>query len=80
MYKRQDLQRELNKWIRQYVADQENPSSDVRSRRPLRAANIVVQDAEGNPGWYQVSLSVRPHFKYMGANFELSLVGRLDKE
>ena len=77
---RPDLQRELNNWIRQYVADQENPSSDVRSRRPLRAANIVVQDAEGNPGWYQVSLSVRPHFKYMGANFELSLVGRLDKE
>jgi type VI secretion system protein ImpC len=24
-------------------------------------------------------LAVRPHFKYMGANFELSLVGRLDQ-
>ncbi|OLS63973.1 type VI secretion system contractile sheath large subunit [Pseudomonas putida] len=77
---RPDLERELNNWIRQYVADQESPSSDVRSRRPLRAAQIVVSDVEGNPGWYQVSLSVRPHFKYMGANFELSLVGRLDKE
>ncbi|MFD2640565.1 type VI secretion system contractile sheath large subunit [Pseudomonas japonica] len=77
---RPDLERQLNNWIRQYVADQESPSSDVRSRRPLRAANIVVQDVDGNPGWYQVSLSVRPHFKYMGANFELSLVGRLDKE
>ncbi|MFL4875538.1 hypothetical protein ACJ6TU_20995, partial [Escherichia coli] len=22
----------------------------------------------------------RPHFKFMGANFELSLVGRLDRE
>ncbi|AXM98855.1 type VI secretion system contractile sheath large subunit [Pseudomonas plecoglossicida] len=77
---RQDLERELNTWIRQYVADQESPSSDVRSRRPLRAARIEVQDVQGNPGWYQVWLSVRPHFKYMGANFELSLVGRLDKE
>ncbi|MFW3899688.1 type VI secretion system contractile sheath large subunit [Pseudomonas bharatica] len=77
---RPDLERELNNWIRQYVADQESPSSDVRSRRPLRAAQIQVHDVEGNPGWYQVSLSVRPHFKYMGANFELSLVGRLDKE
>lgn len=77
---RPDLERELNNWIRQYVADQESPSSDVRSRRPLRAAKVTVQDVEGNPGWYQVSLSVRPHFKYMGANFELSLVGRLDKE
>ncbi|CAM2806444.1 MULTISPECIES: type VI secretion system contractile sheath large subunit [Vibrio] len=76
---RQDLERELNSWIKQYVADQENPPADVRSRRPLRAAKIEVMDVEGNPGWYQVTLSVRPHFKYMGANFELSLVGRLDQ-
>ncbi|MFJ7886377.1 type VI secretion system contractile sheath large subunit [Pseudomonas sp. NPDC096917] len=77
---RQDLERELNMWLKQYVADQENPSSDVRSRRPLRAAKIQVNDVEGNPGWYQVSLAVRPHFKYMGANFEISLVGRLDMQ
>ncbi|GLT13668.1 type VI secretion system contractile sheath large subunit [Vibrio algivorus] len=76
---RQDLERELNGWIKQYVADQENPPADVRSRRPLRAAKIEVSDVEGNPGWYQVSMSVRPHFKYMGASFELSLVGRLDQ-
>lgn len=76
---RQDLERELNTWLKQFVADQENPPADVRSRRPLRAAKIEVADVDGNPGWYQVSLSVRPHFKYMGANFELSLVGRLDQ-
>lgn len=77
---RQDLERELNGWIKQYVADQENPPADVRSRRPLRAAQIKVLDVEGEPGWYQVSLSVRPHFKYMGASFDLSLVGRLDRD
>ncbi len=76
---RQDLERELNGWIKQYVADQENPPADVRSRRPLRSAKIEVHDVAGNPGWYQVGISVRPHFKYMGANFELSLVGRLDQ-
>ncbi|MFS9605390.1 hypothetical protein Q6241_30145, partial [Klebsiella pneumoniae] len=46
---RQDLERELNTWLKQYIADQENPSSDVRSRRPLRAAQIVVQDVAGDP-------------------------------
>ncbi|MCB5205262.1 type VI secretion system contractile sheath large subunit [Neorhizobium sp. T786] len=76
---REDLERELNVWLKQYVADQENPPSEVRSRRPLRAATIEVSDVEGDPGWYQVALKVRPHFKYMGANFELSLVGKLDK-
>jgi len=39
-----------------------------------------VSDVEGDPGWYRVSLKVRPHFKYMGASFTLSLVGKLDKE
>jgi type VI secretion system protein ImpC len=41
---------------------------------------VAVEDVEGDPGWYRVSLSVRPHFKYMGAYFTLSLVGKLDKE
>ena len=75
-----DLQRELNEWIRQYVADQESPSPSVRSRRPLRQAQVTVEDVEGEPGWYRVGLKVRPHFKYMGAFFTLSLVGKLDKE
>lgn len=74
------LERELNTWIRQYVADQENPPAEVRSHRPLRQAKIEVLDVDGEPGWYQVAISVRPHFKYMGASFDLSLVGRLDKE
>ena len=77
---RTDLELELNRWIRQYVADQDNPSAEVRGRRPLRAASIGVEDVAGQPGWYRVSLSVRPHFKYMGADFTLSLVGKLDRE
>ena len=77
---RTDLELELNKWIRQFVADQENPSAEIRGRRPLRAAQVIVSDVEGEPGWYRVSLNVRPHFKYMGADFTLSLVGKLDKE
>jgi len=77
---RADLQRELNKWISQYIADMEDPAPAVRSQRPLRAAEITVEDVEGQPGWYRCNLKVRPHFKYMGASFTLSLVGKLDKE
>jgi type VI secretion system protein ImpC len=77
---RVDLERELNDWIRQYVAGTDTPMPGVRSRRPLREAQIQVEDVEGEPGWYRVTLKVRPHFKYMGAFFTLSLVGKLDKE
>ncbi|MDH5217539.1 MAG: type VI secretion system contractile sheath large subunit [Gammaproteobacteria bacterium] len=75
-----DLDRELNGWIRQYISDQENPSPAVRSRRPLRKANIEVSEVAGDPGWYRVNLEVVPHFKYMGASFTLSLKGKLDKD
>jgi len=76
---RSDLERELNTWLRQYIANQDNPPAEVRSRRPFKEARVVVEDVAGEPGWYRVQLFVRPHFKYMGADFQLSLVGKLDK-
>jgi len=75
-----DMETELNNWIRQYIADQDSVSPGVRSRRPLRKAQITVSDVEGDPGWYRVNLTVQPHFKYMGASFTLSLAGKLDKK
>src|SRR3954468_11938885 len=77
---RADLEKELNDWIGQYVADQDVVSAAIRGRRPLRKARIIVTEVEGNAGWYKVDMQVRPHFKYMGAFFTLSLVGKLDKE
>jgi type VI secretion system protein ImpC len=77
---RLDLENELNKWIGQYVADMDNVSPAIRGKRPLRKAQITVEDVPGNAGWYKVDMKVRPHFKYMGAFFTLSLVGKLDKE
>lgn len=76
---RNDLDRELNTWIRQFVADQDNPSATVRSKRPLREAKITVEEVAGEAGWYKVEMHVRPHMKYMGSSFELSLTGKLDK-
>ena len=77
---RTDLERELNKWISQYVTEMDDPDPVTRSKRPLRMAKINVSDVAGEPGWYSVNILARPHFKYMGASFTLSLVGKLDKE
>lgn len=77
---RNDLDRELNKWISQYVTEMDDPDPVTRSKRPLRMAKVTVNDVPGEPGWYSVGILARPHFKYMGASFTLSLVGKLDKE
>lgn len=76
---RTELETELNKWIRQYVADQDNPSAATRSQRPLRKASITVSEIETEAGWYEVSLNVTPHFKFMGASFTLSLTSILER-
>lgn len=77
---RSDLERELNAWLAQYITAMDNPDPETRSKRPLREAMITVSDVEGDPGWYSVGIQARPHFKYMGASFTLSLVGKLDKQ
>jgi type VI secretion system protein ImpC len=74
------LKRELNDWINQYVSDMDNPAPEVRNVRPLRKAEITVEDVPGEAGWFKVGMKVQPHFKYMGASFTLSLVGKLDKK
>lgn len=76
---RADLERDLNTWIGQYVLDMDAATPGAYAKRPLRKAEITVSDVEGEPGWYKVGMKVVPHFKYEGAFFELSLVGKLDK-
>lgn len=76
----EDLEKELNLWISQYIADQDNAPAEVRSRRPLRNAKIDVHSIEGEPGWYGVKINIRPHFKYMGSDITLSLTGRIEND
>jgi len=77
---RNTLESELNDWINQYVSEMDDPSPEVRNMRPLRSAEITVEEVAGEAGWYKVGMKVKPHFKYMGASFTLSLVGKLDKK
>ena len=76
---RADLEAQLNDWLSQYVINMEFVDQETRSRSPFREASISVEDVPGTAGWYRVGIKVRPHFKYMGADFTLSLVGKLDK-
>ena len=77
---RTKMQDELQKWISQYVNETENPQPSTVGRRPLKVAKIEVEDIDGEPGWYKVDLKIVPHIKYQGANFTLSLVGKMESE
>jgi type VI secretion system protein ImpC len=75
---REDMQRWLNEWIMNYVdADPANSSQETKARRPLAAAEVVVEDIEGVPGYYQAKFFLRPHFQLEGLTVSLRLVARL---
>jgi type VI secretion system protein ImpC len=77
---RQVMETELGKWLNQYVSEMDNPDPITRSRRPLRNAELSITEPPNNPSWFIVTIKARPHFKFMGANFTLSLTGKLDRE
>lgn len=76
---RSQIDQSLNRWLKQFVSDMDNPAPSVRARRPLRDARISVRDMEGKSGWFLSTISITPHFKYMGQSFTLTERGRLEK-
>ena len=76
---RMQIEKELNRWLSNYVSDMDNPSQSVKSKRPLRKANVDVKSQKDNENWYLMNLTVMPHLSYIGADFSLSLMGRLRK-
>ncbi|MBN3752371.1 type VI secretion system contractile sheath large subunit [Paraburkholderia sp. Tr-20389] len=75
---REEMQSWLNGWVMHYVdADPTNSSQETKASRPLAAAEVVVEDVEGNPGYYQAKFFLRPHFQLEGLTVSLRLVTRL---
>ncbi|MBW7984864.1 type VI secretion system contractile sheath large subunit [Enterobacillus tribolii] len=75
---REDMQRWLNDWVMNYVdGDPANSSQEIKARRPLAAAEVVVEDVEGNPGYYQAKFFLRPHFQLEGLTVSLRMVAKL---
>ena len=75
---RSDMERWLNKWIMNYVdGDPANSSEETKSRKPLAAAEVVVEEVEGNPGYYTSKFFLRPHYQLEGLTVSLRLVSKL---
>jgi type VI secretion system protein ImpC len=74
----EDMQRWLQKWIMQYVdGDPAHSSEATKARKPLAAAEVVVEPVEGNPGYYTSKFFLRPHYQLEGLTVSLRLVARL---
>jgi type VI secretion system protein ImpC len=73
-----DMQRWLQNWILQYVdGDPAHSTEESNARRPLAAAEVVIEEVEGNPGYYTSKFFLRPHYQLEGLTVSLRLVSKL---
>jgi len=75
---RDEMKRYLQDWITQYVDGDPSASSEqTKARKPLAAAEVVVQDDPENPGYYHSTFYLRPHYQLEGLSVSLRLVSKL---
>lgn len=75
---REDMERWLNDWIRNYVdGNPAHSSESTKAQKPLTAAEVVVEEVEGNPGYYTSKFFLRPHYQLEGLTVSLRLVSKL---
>lgn len=75
---RDDMQKWLQKWIMQYVdGDPAHSSETTKAKKPLAAAEVTVEEVEGNPGYYTSNFYLRPHYQLEGLTVSLRLVSKL---
>jgi type VI secretion system protein ImpC len=75
---RGDMESWLNSWISQYVlSNPESAGEETKARYPLAAAEVVVEEVEGNPGYYTSKFYLRPHYQLEGLTVSLRLVSKL---
>lgn len=75
---RDDMQTWLQNWIMNYVdGDPAHSSESTKARKPLAAAEVVVEEVEGNPGYYTSKFFLRPHYQLEGLTVSLRLVSKL---
>jgi type VI secretion system protein ImpC len=75
---RRDMEDWLNTWIRNYVdGSPQSSSQEVKAMKPLAAAEVTVQEVEGNPGYYTSQFFLRPHYQLEGLTVSLRLVSKL---
>jgi type VI secretion system protein ImpC len=74
---RGETERFLNKWIMQYVTEDDSASQTVKAQFPLREARIEVAEVPGKPGAYRAVAFLRPHFQLEELTVSLRLVAEL---
>ncbi len=73
----EEARRFLNKWINNYVLENDVAPAEQKAKYPLREARIDVSEVPGKPGAYRAVAYLRPHFQLDELSVSLRLVADL---
>jgi type VI secretion system protein ImpC len=74
---KENIEEYLQNWIADYVTLSEDNDDDIKSRYPLKAASVQVQEKIENPGHYSAIVKIIPHFQLESINISTRLVVNL---
>jgi type VI secretion system protein ImpC len=69
----------LNRWITNYVLENDVAPAAQKAKYPLREARVDVSEIPGKPGAYRAVAFLRPHFQLDELSVSLRLVADLPK-
>jgi type VI secretion system protein ImpC len=75
-WSREECEKMLDDWIRQYVVEEDSVSAEVKAKFPLRYARVQVEKAPNHDGLV-AKLALRPHFQVADPGLALRLAFEL---
>jgi type VI secretion system protein ImpC len=74
---RKECEMFLNRWINNYVLENDVAPQEQKAKYPLREARVDVMEIPGKPGAYRAVAYLRPHFQLDEVAISLRLVAEL---
>jgi type VI secretion system protein ImpD len=73
-----DCQKLLQQWLHKYCSGDTDATFEMKSRYPLQDGRVTVSEIPGQPGHYNCTLALKPHFQLDQIISEFQVVTNLD--
>lgn len=72
-----EMKRFLNIWISQFIAGPTDTAEHDKARKPLAAAEVILEKVQDSSGFVNATLYLRPHFQLEDPMVALPIVAKL---
>lgn len=70
------IENELSEWLVNYVTPDERASPAMKARFPLREGEVRVEERNGEPGKYYLTIRLLPHYQLDQLSSSVTLIAR----